>query len=133
MSTECKLLIAEDEEAILHLLETLFRRFGYDVVCCRDGQEALETFAREPVDLVLTDIRMPGLDGIDLAHEVRKIAPGTPVLFISGSLDDRDVSSRLEHELDTNPQTNFLKKPFNIDDILLKTDMLLRRTRTAVS
>ena len=133
MSTDFKLLIVEDEEAILRLLEILFRRFGYEVICCRSGLEALETFVRESADLVITDIRMPGLDGIDLAHEVRKIAPGTPVLFISGSLDDRDVISRLDHELEANPQSNFLRKPFNINDILMKADMLLRRTRTAVS
>lgn len=83
-----KILLAEDDDAIRHYLATALRRAGHDVIACAnglDGAEALDKAAAGPaLDLLVTDIVMPGLDGMELAARARRQIPGIKVLFLTG-------------------------------------------------
>jgi two-component system response regulator PilR (NtrC family) len=78
-----RILIADDEQSMREWLRLLFQRDGFDVLIAGDGAAALELIAREYVDVLLTDIRMPRLDGVELLKAVRDLAPDTIVLMMT--------------------------------------------------
>jgi two-component system cell cycle sensor histidine kinase/response regulator CckA len=102
------ILLVEDEEAVRNLTVEILKLGGYKVLAAPDGQEALELFRREgeAVDLVVTDVVMPGLSGPEMAGELRRERPGLKVLFISG-YTDRELWAGQEEE-----GMAFLSKPF---------------------
>ena len=81
-----RVLFVDDEEGVFLLGREVLESLGYRVHCCRDGRQALETLNRDPAgfDLVITDLAMPGMSGIDLAREVRRLRPGLPVVLLTG-------------------------------------------------
>ena len=83
---------------------------GYQVLVASDGQEALELFETldTPVDLVLTDVVMPRMKGPEMAERLKRISPDTPILFMSGYIDNRVFSGQLAE----NPEL-LLRKPFS--------------------
>ncbi len=83
-STETSILVVDDDLHLLELLVETLESFDYQVTAAHSGPEALEKLAGRSYDLVITDIRMPGMDGIELLNEVRKRYSGLPVLLISG-------------------------------------------------
>jgi CheY-like chemotaxis protein len=79
------LILCVDDEAIpLLLRKSVLQKAGYQVIAASSGKEALEILAIQPVDLVLTDLLMPGLSGTDLAREIRKRTLRIPVVLFSG-------------------------------------------------
>jgi two-component system, cell cycle sensor histidine kinase and response regulator CckA len=80
------ILLVDDDAAVRTTTRRLLQRLRYAVVEAASGAEALETFAaqRPQISVLLTDIRMPGMDGTELARQLRALAPGFPVVFISG-------------------------------------------------
>jgi two-component system cell cycle sensor histidine kinase/response regulator CckA len=102
-------LIAEDEQVVRHLVVELLGRLGYSVIAAANGAEALElidTHAGD-IDLLLTDVVMPGMSGRDLAAVVRERCPETRVLFMSGYAEDAVVNHGV-----LQPGTALLEKPF---------------------
>jgi CheY-like chemotaxis protein len=84
------ILLVEDEESLRRIAERILRTAGYSVVCAANGQEALDIVraGRDAVDLLLTDVIMPGMNGHELAIEIQRTRPGLKVLFASGYLHD---------------------------------------------
>ena len=80
-----KILIIDDEQGIRDLLDTLLRRKGYDVVVAENGQEGLKVFRRERPNVVVLDLKMPGMDGLTVLQEVRKLDPNKPVIILTGA------------------------------------------------
>ncbi len=78
-----KILIVDDEKSICDLLEIVFKREGYDVRTASSARLALDLLAKEPVDLIVSDIRMPGLSGLDLLREVRATMPDVVFIFMT--------------------------------------------------
>jgi DNA-binding NtrC family response regulator len=85
MPEAVKLLIIEDEEAVLRGMATYFLDSGYDVHTAGDGITGLELFRRERPDVVFTDLRMPNLGGLEVIKAVQELSPHTPVIVISGT------------------------------------------------
>jgi PAS domain S-box-containing protein len=107
-----KLLLADDEEGIRKVLGLALADSGYEVVTAHDGLQALELFRSRQPDIVLTDIRMPGMDGIELLRTIKSERPDTEVIMITGHGDMDLAIESLKLEA-----TDFVTKPIN-DDVL---------------
>ncbi|MBT3345245.1 MAG: response regulator [Gemmatimonadetes bacterium] len=105
-ATDRRVLVVDDEESIRTLLSQLLG--DYDVVTAKDGAEALETAMESAPDLVITDIKMPGMDGYTLLMKLREFHPDVPVLALSGYVKDEDIR---EYDFD-----GFIAKPMKADE-----------------
>ena len=79
-----RILLAEDDESLRGFLARALERAGYEVRSCADGDQAIEALEDGPFDLLLTDIVMPGVDGIEVAREAAARTPDTRIMFITG-------------------------------------------------
>jgi len=79
-----KILVVDDEEAIREVIKTGLVKLGYDPECAQNGKEALEILAREKFPLILTDLRMPEIDGIELCMRIKERNPKTVIYALSG-------------------------------------------------
>jgi CheY-like chemotaxis protein len=77
-------MVIEDDDAVRGLVIRMLERVGHEVVATPDGREALRMFGQEPTDLVITDINMPGMDGIEVISAFRAMRAGVPIIAISG-------------------------------------------------
>jgi DNA-binding NtrC family response regulator len=122
--------VVDDEEQMRDLLAKVLERKGYEVSVCGDGAEALTLLEREPADLVITDVRMPGLNGMEALRAVKELNPEIVVLIMTafGSIDQA-VQAVKEGAYD------YINKPFKIDEILLTIQKALeeRHLRHEVS
>ncbi len=107
-----RILVVDDEPAARTLVTKALVADGYAVVAAEDGLQALEALARSPFDMVLTDIVMPGIDGIELALKVAKDFPDTAILLMSGYPDERRRASGLEFLFQ-----EVIEKPFALADL----------------
>lgn len=109
-----RILLAEDEAAMRTYLARALENAGYDVVAVESGVEALPLLENEDFDLLLSDIVMPELDGIELAQRCAEISPHTKVIFITGFAA---VTLRASRDA---PQAKVLSKPFHLRDLVLE-------------
>lgn len=116
-----KILIADDEPNIIQLLRMYLRDEGYEVVSAADGRQALDSFIRETPDLVLLDLMMPELGGLEVCTEIRKRSD-TPVLMLTARTDDIDKIVGLEMGAD-----DYITKPFNPREVMARVKAALRR------
>jgi CheY-like chemotaxis protein len=82
-----RILLVDDNKMGLAARKTVLKELGYEIAAIPNPLDALEWLARERCDLVVTDFKMPAMNGIELIQEVRKIAPGLPAVLISGFVD----------------------------------------------
>jgi two-component system response regulator VicR len=109
-----KVLVVEDDRDVLEIIVDIIKRHNIDVVTAQDGEEALEKYAKEQPDLVMADIRMPKLNGIDLSHTIKKRNPNLPIILFSGQYPDL-VEDLIEKKLQCD---HVLFKPFVQMDIV---------------
>ncbi len=116
------ILLVEDETIVRQLVSEILRGFGYAVLKAADGPSALELVRRHTgsIDLVVTDVVMPGMSGREVAQAVTSLRPGTQVLYISGYTD-----SVIDQHGVLDPGTAFLQKPFSAEDLGHKARQLL--------
>jgi diguanylate cyclase (GGDEF)-like protein len=91
-----KILVIDDDTAILKVMEEYFSRKGFTPLLADDGQVGLDLFAKESPDLILLDLRLPGMDGLDVLSHINKNAPDIPVIIISGQGTVKDASEALK-------------------------------------
>jgi two-component system response regulator CpxR len=96
MKPKRTILCVDDNEQCLSIRKVMLETRGYRVIACANGEEALDRFKHGGVDLVLTDLIMPGLDGIRLVEQVKDIAPEIPVILISGKVRLCDRNTRAD-------------------------------------
>jgi two-component system response regulator CpxR len=96
MKPKRTILCVDDNEQSLSIRKVMLETRGYRVVACTSGQEALERFRKGGVDLVLTDLIMPGLDGTKLIDEIKGISPQTPAILLSGKVKIYDRDTRAD-------------------------------------
>ena len=119
-----KILLADDEDGIRRVLGITLADMGYEVLAASDGRQAWEIFQEHEPPVVLTDIKMPRLDGIDLLRAVKNHQPDTEVIMITGHGDMDLAIMSLKHEA-----TDFITKPIN-NDIL---EISLRRAEEKIA
>jgi DNA-binding NtrC family response regulator len=107
-----RILIVDDDEALRESLELILSGEGYSVVCADGGEMALEMIESHPVDAVLCDLRMPGIDGFDLMPQIARVMPGVPIILMSahGTQD-------LAIEAIRRGAYDYLAKPFQPSEI----------------
>jgi two-component system NtrC family response regulator len=121
-----RILFIDDDPAGREVALFNLRKAGYSVTPASDGQEGLDTFAAEPFDIVITDLKMPGISGMEVLRAVRARAPEIPVLVITafGNIETA-VRAMKEGAYD------FIGKPFHRDQLLLSVEKALERRRLA--
>lgn len=115
------ILIVDDEQSLLEILQYYLTSEGYTCFTAQSGEDALAILSNQPISLMLTDINMPGMDGISLLKNAKEMLPDMAVIMIS-AVSDRDVAvSALEHGA-----TSYLIKPVNRNDLLINVINALR-------
>jgi two-component system response regulator MprA len=117
-----RVLLADDDRAIRESLERALELEGYQVVGVGDGVQALAALRREPLDVVVLDVMMPGVDGLDVCRVVRAAGDRTPILMLTARVDTPDRVAGLDAGAD-----DYLVKPFELDELLARLRALLRR------
>ncbi len=108
-----KILIVDDEARILLLLQSLLKANGYDVVTAKDGNSALEAVKGDTFDLVITDLRMSPMDGLELFKEIKTLQPDLPVILLTAYASVETAIEALK-----NGAFDYLSKPFKVDEML---------------
>lgn len=90
------ILCVDDNEQALSIRKLMLETRGYRVLACSNGVQALEAFARGGVDLVLSDLLMPGLDGAGLVGRIKDVSPDTPVILFSGKVKAYEKDTRAD-------------------------------------
>lgn len=108
-----KILIVDDEARILLLLQSLLKANGYDVVTAKDGNSALDAVKSDTFDLVITDLRMSPMDGLELFKEIKKLQPDLPVILLTAYASVETAIEALK-----NGAFDYLSKPFKVDEML---------------
>ena len=106
------ILVVDDDEMNLKRTQMILER-QYDVILAISGQEALKKLGRTKIDLILLDIAMPGMDGIETFEYMRMLLVDTPVIFLTASGDENDVRSAIKLGA-----VDYLKKPFLPSELL---------------
>ena len=104
-----KILVIDDEEGIRNLLDTLLERKGYDVVLADSGQKGLEVFRRARPDVVVLDLKMPGMGGLAVLQQIRHLNPKQPVIILTGA--GNPESEQQVRELGV---TEYVEKQFSL-------------------
>ena len=117
------ILLVDDEDAVQKLLTYPLEREGYRVVQARDGEEALQRFAAEDVDLVVLDLMLPKLDGLEVCKRLRASST-VPIIMLTARDDELDKVVGLELGAD-----DYITKPFSIREFRSRVRALLRRTQ----
>jgi DNA-binding response OmpR family regulator len=117
-----KVLVIDDEQGIRALLDTLLRRKGYDVIVAESGQKGLECFRRERPDVLVLDLKMPGMDGLTVLRQVRSLDPIMPVIILTGA-----GTAETEQRVRALGVTEYVEKEFSLH---LLGDALKRLLKT---
>jgi len=118
-----RILLAEDDQVMREYLARALERSGYSVAAVDRGTAALPLLEAEAFDLLLTDIVMPEMDGIELAQRAGQMQPSLRVMFITGFAA---VTLKAGREM---PQARVLSKPFHLKDLVAEVDQLFRTER----
>ena len=120
-----KILIVEDDEN-LRMLMTMRLKSRYEVVSCPDGASALARYEEGGIDLIVTDVMMPGLDGYALVESVRSLGHNTPVIILTAKDGISDKGRGFAVGTD-----DYMTKPVNFEVLIWRLDALLRRSKIA--
>ncbi|MBQ9430876.1 MAG: response regulator transcription factor [Kiritimatiellae bacterium] len=118
------IIFAEDDATLRNGIETTLASEGYEVLGCKDGNEALEAFARRQPDLLLLDVMMPNKSGYDVCVEIRRINPTLPIIFLTAKSSEADIVIGLGLGAD-----DFIAKPFRLRELLARVASALRRSQ----
>src|SRR5215213_3612516 len=108
-----RVLVVDDHETTRQTIARMLEAGGFSVVQASSGTEALDRLARESeeIDMVLSDVTMPGMSGIDLSYQIRELYPSMPVAIVSGDV------SELERSIIGRAAVPFIKKPFHAESL----------------
>lgn len=120
-----RILLVDDEQSVQELLSYPLRKDGYEVVQARDGKEALELFGESEFDLVVLDVMMPRMDGLECCRRLRASSP-VPIIMLTAKSEEVDKIVGLELGAD-----DYITKPFSVREFRSRVKALLRRSAMA--
>lgn len=119
-----RVLVADDDPAMRRSLSTALKAAGHAVEEARDGEQAVRMFREQPGDLVLLDVNMPGMGGIEACRRIRAAMPSVGIIMITVREAEDDVIQALEAGAD-----DYLTKPFRIRELMARLAAIMRRSR----
>src|ERR687893_2395269 len=115
-----KLLIVDDEQGMRQLLSIVFGREGHSVRVAENGRRALELLRQEPADLIVSDVKMPDMNGIELLRRVREFLPDVSVVMMTAFATVETAREAFKLGAD-----DFIQKPFDVDELKLIVEKAL--------
>ncbi|EIA07821.1 response regulator transcription factor [Flavobacterium frigoris] len=116
-----KILIAEDEEMMLKTMEFKLKKEGFQVITCSNGEEAMEKIVSENPDIIVTDIRMPFITGLDIVRKVKvELKMNIPIIVLSAVGLEKTVLEAFDLGAD-----DFITKPFSPNELIVRVRRLL--------
>ncbi|MDA3931688.1 MAG: response regulator transcription factor [Tenericutes bacterium] len=117
-----KILVVEDDRHIRNIIEKRLEKAGYEPLLAFDGREGIALFESQKVDLIITDIMMPHVDGISLVKEVRSTNPNIPIIMLTALDHIKDKENSFISGAD-----DYIVKPVDMKELILRIQSLLRR------
>ena len=117
-----RILFVEDEADLTLIVADTLKEQGYEVVTASNGIQGLERFKSDGADIIVADVMMPGMDGFNMAREIRRLSPDVPLLFLTAKSTIDDIEEGFE--IGAN---DYLKKPFELRELIIRIKALLRR------
>ncbi len=122
MSKKRKIILAEDEEALGMIVKESLETRGFEIILCKNGEEAKEQYHKETPDLLVLDVMMPQKDGFTVAKEIREIDSSIPIIFLTSKSRPEDVVEGFRYGAN-----DYIKKPFSMEELIVRINALLDR------
>lgn len=122
MLPKIKLILAEDEPALALIIKESLETRHFEVLHCKDGEEAVAIFTEQKVDILILDVMMPKKDGFSVAKDVRKLDKKIPIIFLTAKSQTQDVVQGFNIG-----GNDYLKKPFSMEELIVRIHALLNR------
>lgn len=122
MSKKTRIILAEDEPALAQIIKESLETRNFEVILCKDGEEAFDAFKNEKIELVVLDVMMPKKDGFSVAKDIRKLDNKIPIVFLTAKSQTQDVVDGFNFG-----GNDYLKKPFSMEELIVRIHSLLGR------
>jgi two-component system OmpR family response regulator len=123
-AADARILVVDDEAPLREMLSDTLHIANYEVLEAADANEALTLLRRHTVDLIISDVNMPGMDGYELLARIRESGNNTPAIMLTARRERQDVTKGLKLGAD-----DYVTKPFGLEELLLRVAAVLRRTK----
>jgi two-component system KDP operon response regulator KdpE len=127
MDDRKKILVVDDEAQIVRVLRQILTAHGYSIRTAEDGASALDVFREWQPDLILTDLQMPGIDGLELCRQLRKVS-NVPIVILSVKKEEKAIVEALDAGAD-----DYITKPFGTNELLARLRSAFRRAPEKVA
>jgi two-component system OmpR family response regulator len=127
-TNDTHILVVDDEDGIRDMVCDALRMSNYNVHDASDGNAAIQFLHKNTVDLIITDINMPGMDGYEMLNHLRSLGNQTPAIMLTARQDKQDITKGFRTGAD-----DYVTKPFGLEELLLRVQAILRRTQAQVS
>jgi two-component system OmpR family response regulator len=127
-TSAARILVVDDEDVLREMLGDALRLSGFEVLEAADGSKALTILQSGKVDLIISDVNMPGMDGYEMLSHLRAQGDETPAIMLTARRERADVTKGLKLGAD-----DYVTKPFGLEELILRVNAVLRRTLGAVS
>ncbi len=124
MDKKIRVLLAEDEIALAHIVRESLEQENFEVILCANGEQALQKYAQHKPDILALDIMMPKMDGFAAAKKIRETDRTTPIIFLTARSQSKDVVAGFE-----SGANDYLKKPFSVEELIIRIKVLLSDNR----
>jgi len=121
---KARILLVEDDDSLGYVIQDNLSLKDYDVVLCKDGQDALEAYAVENFDLCLLDVMLPKIDGFQIAEHIRSSNQQVPIIFLTARSMQEDKLNGFKLGAD-----DYITKPFSMEELLYRMEVFLKRSK----
>ena len=128
MTRPARILVVDDDPTVAEVVQAYLRRFGMEAECAGDGPTALALAAATPPDLVVLDLMLPGIEGLEVCRRLRALRPDLPVIMLTARGEESDRVLGLEVGAD-----DYVTKPFSPRELVLRVESVLRRAAPAAA
>ena len=124
-SSKYAVLVVDDDEPVRNLVVTFLTRLGHSCVKATDGVDALDKMKENKIDAIITDIKMPKMDGIKLTEEILKQYPGLPIMVMTGFAEENTAEGAISAGA-----WEFIQKPFSAEELTIRLNKMVKASQT---